>query len=411
MQLREIVDAATADEPPLACSTDEIIAAGRRAERRRRAGFASAGAAGLVAVVVAGTFALSSVKPSTPEPVTGVGAGAGQGADVTWPDAQGFTFTFRAFEAGGFHVQDPIVASTAYQIAPVYQEGRTTDDPPTANDLPTANDPPTANDLPTIDDLPADGKTREQVLQKLAAGKQLTGGTLYAYLTLYRPGAFDPSGITGGTSLVVAGRRAVESTRTAPAGRQLAWEYADNAWAVVNAFTSSPAPSLADLSALVTALKPSPAEPAKLPFTVGYVPSGYLPVEIGMHAMPGLNGIAAARDGDYGGATYANPVPATTGLTEPYGGPEGRRVPGSFSIFVTPSSSSNQKAKAGETECYQQTGEAFCNVWSADGNVQVQVVSSGQLSATEITRIAESVKVADVRNEATWTSAAEALQP
>ncbi|TBL23888.1 hypothetical protein EYA84_31885, partial [Verrucosispora sp. SN26_14.1] len=58
-QLHEIVAAVTVDEPPMSRSVDQIVTAGRKAERRRRAGFASAGAAGLVAAVVAGTFALT----------------------------------------------------------------------------------------------------------------------------------------------------------------------------------------------------------------------------------------------------------------------------------------------------------------------------------------------------------------
>ena len=61
MQLHDLVDAVTGDEPPLARTVDDIILAGRRAERRRRAGFASAGAAGLVAVAVAGAFLLPAL--------------------------------------------------------------------------------------------------------------------------------------------------------------------------------------------------------------------------------------------------------------------------------------------------------------------------------------------------------------
>lgn len=393
MQLHEVVDAATADEPPLAYSTDEIIAAGRRAQRRRRIGFASAGAGGLVAVAVAGALALPLAQPATPGQSAAIDAGASQSAAATWPGAAPFTFTFTAFDAGRFHVQNPIVASTAYQIASVYEDGRTT------------------NDMPVTDDQSDQTNQSDQIKQKALAATRSTDRSLYAYLTLYRPGAFNPSGIRDGTSLTVAGHKAVESTTTDPVSRQLAWEYADDAWAVIDAFTSDPDPSFEDLSALVSGLKPGTPASAELPFTVGYVPSGYTPVEIGTHALPGLNGIAMAREGDYGGATYANPAPAITGLTTPYGGSDGNPVPGGFSIFVTPSSSSNQSAEAGGTHCYQQPGEAFCNVWSADGTVDVQVVSSGQLSASEMTRIGQSVEVADVHNQATWTAATDALRP
>ncbi|WP_223884156.1 hypothetical protein [Micromonospora craniellae] len=362
-------------------SVDQIVAAGRRAERRRRAGFASAGAAGLVAAVVAGTFALTPGTSATPEQANTIVAGAAPGAEATWPDAPPFSFTFRAFDAGPLRVQDPVVVSTAYQIASVYMDGKTTHDRPVDDD--------------------SEQPDRRDGKRPPVAGGNSPGGTLFAHLTLYRPGAFDPAGITGGTSSTIAGHQAVEST-VEPAGRQLAWEYADDAWAVVTAYTSSPEPSIADLSVLVTALKPSPATPATLPFRVGYLPAGLTPVEVGTHALPGMDGIAQARAGNYGGVTYADPAPATTGLTRPYGDPERIGIPDSLSISVTPASSSNQQAKAGQTECHQATDAPFCNRWTSDGAVQVQVLSTAGLSLAELTRIAESVEVADVDDELTW---------
>src|SRR5512142_1220423 len=128
MQLHEIVDVVTADEPPLARTVDEIVAAGRRSERRRRAGFASAGAAGLVAVAVTGAFALPSAggKQTTMTNNSAAAARtAGTASAAQWGAAEPFTFTFRGYDAGKFHVQNPIAASTAYQIASVYEDGRT----------------------------------------------------------------------------------------------------------------------------------------------------------------------------------------------------------------------------------------------------------------------------------------------
>ncbi|MGW0501347.1 hypothetical protein [Micromonospora sp. NPDC003241] len=385
-QLHEIVAAVTVDEPPMSRSVDQIVTAGRKAERRRRAGFASAGAAGLVAAVVAGTFALTPGAPGTAEPPTTIVAGAAPDAEATWSDAPPFSFTFRAFDAGPLRVQDPVVVSTAYQIASVYMDGRVTHDRP-------------------VED--SETPVRRNGKRPPAAGTDSTQRPLYAYLTLYRPGAFDPAGIVGGTSSTIAGRQAVEST-VEPAGRQLAWEYADDAWAVVTAYTGTPEPSIADLSALVTALKPSPAVPATLPFRVGYLPAGHTPVEVGTHALPGLVGISQARAGNFGGATYADPAPATTGLTAPYGDNESDTIPDSVSIHVTPASSSNQQAKAGKTKCYQVSGDPFCNRWTADGTVQVQVLSTGGLSVAELTRIVESVEVVDVNDGNTWVPVLQA---
>jgi hypothetical protein len=377
MQLREFVDAMTADEPPLAHGVDDIIAAGRRAERRRRAGFASAGAAGLVAVAVGAAFALPSfgAQPApTAEPATVV------------PKA--FNFTFQGYDAGPFHVQDPITVSGAYEMAPVYLDGRFTNDKSIS-----------ADETPD-----SDAQTKARI---------------NAWLTVYRPGAFDPSGIKGGQARTVAGRTAVQATLPAdlepdkppaPGNKMLAWEYADNAWAVVTSISNSrDEPSFADLGALVPGLKPGPAKPAMLPFTVGHVPDGYEPVQVGSRALPGLGGINLARDGDYGGVTYARPVPATTGLTAPYEQGIAGPLPGSFSIFVQPSRNGNQQAVPGRTECYKY---AVCNVWSADGRTLVQVTAhdtGAELSTAELTKIVESIEVADVAEAATWKPAAEAL--
>jgi hypothetical protein len=394
MQLHEIVDTVTADEPPLARDADDIIAAGRRAERRRRAGFASACAAGLVAVAVGGVFALPSAGGQQAAPTGGAGpAGAAPAAEAEWGEAAPFTYTFQAYEAGKFQVQDPIVASTAYQIASVYQDGRISNDKPASGNE-------------------AAGAAKD----KKAGGEP----SIYAYLTVYRPGSFDPAGIKDGKSLTVAGHKAVQATLPAgldpenaivPGNKALAWEYTDNAWAVVTSISSDAEdPSFTDLSELVTGLKPSAPEPATVPFKVGYVPAGYQPVQIGTHALPGLNGIANARGGDYGGATFARPAPATTGLSAPFETVDGL-IDNGLSIFVTPSRNSNQQAQPGRTKCF---AGGFCNVWSADGKVQIQVsdeATGKKLPAAELTRIAESVTVADVDDEKTWTPAATALQP
>ncbi|WP_433117455.1 hypothetical protein [Micromonospora sp. CA-246542] len=410
MQLRDLVDTVTSDEPPMARTVDDIIALGRRAERRRRAGFASAGAAGLVAVAVAGVLvlpALSAEKKTTPAPAGVTMSTPGQ---VAWSDAEPFTFTFSGYDAGTLHVQDPIVASTAYQIASVYSDGHDSNDRPVSEE---EADPP--------------GVGTEMESKKGAADDK---PNLWAYLTVYRPGAFDATGIKGGTSVTVAGRKALRATlpvgldpRNEPDTRNklFAWEYTDNAWAVVTSVSTDEAtPSFEDLGGLVEGLKPSRPTPALVPFTVGYVPAGYQPLQIGTHAMPGLSGIAAARAGDYGGATYTRPAAPTSGLTAPYDSAEDG-IENGFHIFVTPNTSSNQSPEPGATRCYgaseasgRNADGGFCNIWSADGRVVLQVSSAGlgaRLPRAELEKIAKGITVADVRNESTWTPAATALRP
>ncbi|MDG4807560.1 hypothetical protein O7634_12440 [Micromonospora sp. WMMD1120] len=415
MQLPELVDAVTADEPPLTRSIDDIVTAGRRAERRRRMGFASAGAAGLVVVAVAGAFALPALgvdrnPAGTPAPA---GPAASGPLDAVWPAAAPFIFTFQGYDAGTLHVRDPIVASTGYQIAPVYSDRHTSKDRPV-----------------TEEEAAAPGRGTERDKKMAAAGGK---PSLWAYLTVYRPGVFDPAGITDGTAVTVAGRRAVRAALptgfdprlpTEAGNKLFAWEYADNAWAAVTSYSSDDAtPSFEDLGGLVEGLKPGRPTPALVPFRVGYVPDGYQPLQIGTHAMPGLFGIATARAGDFGGATYARPAPPPSGLTVPYDATEDAIADG-FHIFVTPSTSSNQPPEPGVTRCYDGSERrdpksypddgGFCNIWSRDGTVVLQVSAAGlgnRLPQAELERVARSITVADVRNESTWTPAEEALHP
>ena len=412
MQLHELVDAVTGEEPPMRRTADDIIAAGRRAERRRRAGFASVGVAGLVVVAVAGAFTLPTLgaeRSTTAAPVP-AGATTSGSTGARRPDAAPFTFTFAGYDAGTLHVQNPIVTSTGYQIASVYSDNHTSNDKPVTGE---------------------ETKARGDVItqkRKAAGGKP----SLWAYLTVYRPGVFDPAGIKGGEEVTVAGRRAVQATLPVgldprnpvyPGNKVFAWEYAHNAWAAVTSFSGDMAtPSFRDLGGLVGGLKPSRPKPALVPFTVGYVPSGYLPLQTGTHAMPGLSGIATARAGDYGGATYTRPAAPTSGLTAPYDAAEGAIKDG-FHIFVTPSSSANQSPEPGATKCYPGAdrrlaaggaGGGFCNIWSADGTVSLQVSGMGlgnALPLAELEKIARGIRVADVRNESTWTPAAQALRP
>ncbi|MGY4912540.1 hypothetical protein [Micromonospora aurantiaca (nom. illeg.)] len=399
MQLRELVDAVTGDEPPMSRTVDDIVAAGRRAERRRRTRFATVGAAGLVAVAVAGAVTLPTLGAKRTAGDTPALSAASRPVGAAWPDAAPFTFTFRGYDAGTLHVQDPIVTSTAYQIASVYSDRHTSNDKPVTAD---------------------EAESMEQ--KRTAAGAK---PTLWAYLTVYRPGAFDPAAIKDGQNVTVAGRKAVRATLPFgldprnpldPGNKLFAWEYADNAWAAVTSISGDTAtPSFDDLGGLVTGLKPARPTPAPLPFTVGYVPRGYVPLQTGTHAMPGLSGIAAARGGDYGGATYTRPALPTSGLTAPFDSVEGAIRDG-FHIFVTPSTSANQSPEPGAAKCYSGAVRSggFCNIWSADGSVVVQVSSEGvggKLPQAELRRIAEGISVADVRDESTWTPAAAALTP
>ncbi|MEU4691412.1 hypothetical protein [Actinoplanes sp. NPDC023714] len=395
MRLHEVVDLATSDAPPDGNTIDDIVGKGRRAQRRRRAGFAGAGAA-LAVVAVSAAVTVPSIfggtEQSTLPPAAAPSVATANKAEAaTWEfPADPFQFTFKAFDAGRWHVADPIVASTSYQIASVYLDGRT------------------SNDRAATEEEVAE---MEENLNKKMRGEAVPEKpTIYAYLVVYRPGAYDPAKLTGATKLTVDGREAYQVGGPGNGGmtrRTLAWQYEADAWAVLEAHSNSEEdPSDAELQKIVSGLKPSKAEPATLPFTLDYVPAGYQPVELGSHAISGLNGIAGARGGDYGGAIFANPAPATTGLVEPYGGVDGASLPGSFEIFVVPQSNSNQTTGNTTIKC----GNGFCTHRSEDGKTSIQVASDGRLSDGEMTKILEGLTLKNVKDDSTWANAADALK-
>jgi hypothetical protein len=389
--LHEVVDLATSNAPPDRNTVDEIVGRGRRVQRRRRAGFAGAGAAFAV-VAVSAAVALPSVFGGTAQgPAIEAAAppALGQAAEpARWQfPTDPFQFTFGAFDAGRWHVAAPTVVSTSYQIASVYLDGRTTNDKAVS------------------------GAESDRIGDrgKRGAAARSTEPTIFAYLTLYRPGAFDPAGLTGATRLTVEGREAYQVSSTEygyMTRRTLAWSYAPDAWAVLSTNSDSAQdPSEAELHTIVKGLKPTRATPATLPFTLDHVPAGYQPVELGSHTIAGLPGIAAARNGDHAGAVFAKPAPATTGLVEPYGGVDGTDLPGSFTIFVVPSKNSNQTTGDSSIDC----GNGHCTHRSKDGRTSIQVASGGRLSDAEMTRILKGLRLKNVKDDSTWVDAATAF--
>lgn len=378
MRLHEVVDLALVDAPPSVTSVDEIVRKGRKVQRRRRATFAGAGAALAVAAVSAGALVLPSARETPPAQVA---------TSVEFPvPANPFTWTYGAYDIGRWHVAAPQVVSTAYQISAIYRDGLVTDDQGT---------PPTA-------DL---AKKRVKELN-LGHGKRL-----YAFLVVYRPGAFDPATLpSAAEKLTVEGHQArifAGSPGTKADGhRILAWEYSANAWAVADIRSEqSKDPSNSDMKELVRGLRPTASIEATVPFTVGYVPAGYRAVELGSHAMSGMNGIAMARENDYGGAVYTNQPPATTGLSSPFGGVGGDDLPGSFQIFVVPTTNTSQQDRSTDIKC----GNGFCTTHSADGDVVIQVASEGRLSDAEMTKVIQGLRLADVKNDKTWPTATAGL--
>ncbi|MEV0717148.1 hypothetical protein [Asanoa sp. NPDC050611] len=367
--MKDVVDLAVSTEPPPRYGVEEIVAQGKRVQRRRRArGWAASGTA---ALAVLGVVATVVAQGGTTTPAQETAAALALPVSAPPP----FTFTVAGYQVGPMRVAPPIDVSTAYQLSPVYAEGLTT------------------NDRAVEESDPA------------------SGPTLYAYLTVYRAGAYDPGKLVGASPVEVAGRPGLELAaqgRGMAIVRTLAWQYDTGAWAVIDASSSeTDNPSAAQLRDLAAGLRGAAPTPARVPVKLGYVPAGYQLGEVSMHAMTGLNGIAAARDGDYAGLLFGKPALPVTGLTTPHGGVDGVDLPGTFTLYVVPAKNSNQQPSPG-ISCLQ----GFCNRWSPDSKVQMQVVSQGArgLSNAEMTKILNHITLGDVSNDSTWTKVTDAVR-
>ncbi|XVU25692.1 hypothetical protein ACQPZJ_01140 [Actinoplanes sp. CA-054009] len=205
-------EAARQDAPPLRRSVDEVVAAGRRRQRRQTAAWVSVAAVAVVAAIGVPqvlTPRAESVNPPAGSPPAS--PSATRSSEVA--------YTFRGFAAGRFRVADPTAWRPAVQQADI-----------------------------------------------------LDGAMPVGNLTVYNDGV-DPRRIYPDAQVTAAdpvgGRQAVtiSATRT-----MLAWEYADGQWALA---ASAQDMSLSDARQVAEAFKPSPAHAITVPLRVRSLPEGY----------------------------------------------------------------------------------------------------------------------------------------
>jgi hypothetical protein len=265
-----------------------------------------------------------------------------------------FSFTVRGWKAGRLRVSDPVIVSTAYQMSAV--------------------------------------ETSE---------KQVAG-----VLTVFRPGAYDPATLTGAEQTTVGERPAKwHGSYTPPASagstnQLLAWQYADDAWALLRIYSVET--SVGELRTLAAGLTMSEATPAKMPFTMSYVPAGYRPVEVAMHTIPTESGVVGIHDGDYGGAVFARPAPKPTGLEGPWDPSAEGPIADNFVIFVVRGETVH---RTGTPQCR----ESFCFLWTGDGRVRIEVVTTGGLPDREAIKILNGMELATVSDDSTWTPTRDAV--
>jgi len=347
----EVVDLATSDAPPLRTDVEAIVAAGRRRRRNRRLAIGT-GVPVAVAVLAATAIAvpIRLSREAAPMPV----APAEAAPALTFPAPSGpFTFTIKPYKAGAYRVATLTAVGAAYQRGPVYKDGR----------------------------------------------------QAVAELVVYRPGAFAPDQLRSPKKVTVAGHPGWTATSSLR-HPVLAWEYASGAWATLE----SVGVPQKDQIAIAAGLVPGPQVPARLPFTVGRVPAGYVPIEAtdGSYPGPQLGDTPAITH--YGGVLFNNPAPAATGLTEPWNYGIGRT--GGFYIAIVPASESNYQLKPGEPRPSSPScaSEALCHWWSRDGQTQIELVGDGKIPDGELIRILRSVQLADLAHPETWPLASDVVK-
>ena len=368
--MHEVVNMATDDGPPLGVSADDIVASGRRVQRRRRAGLAAGLAMVAVAAVAVTTTALVPARQRTGKEAASAAVPSSRAVTKTAAGpllADPIEFTFSGYSVGPVHVQNPIVAGNAYQIAAVTVDG-TTD----------SRHPGKVSD-------PRDAKPR-----------------LDATLTLYRPGAYAVQRLAGATSTTVAGHRALKVEHHQSRGpwlRTLAWQYAANAWAVLDSNADrADLPTMRQLEATAAALTGAAARPVTVPFRLSYVPAGYDVFAVGDHMTGSLDAVGGPSATEYSGLFFAKSGLPRTGLLGPYD----NMMPGAFEIMI----SANTPDAPGTPGC----DSGLCTRLADGGKVSVEVASNaGSLSKAETMRVLDGIRLTDVHDAGTWLDIRTAL--
>jgi hypothetical protein len=127
-----------------------------------------------------------------------------------------------------------------------------------------------------------------QIAYVRAAGESHTSGSV----EVYEPGVFDPAPLLTGTQTTVDGQPAYfgwtenpfsgdESGQYRKVQPTVAWEYAEDAWAVVRFDAPLGTEGIpTDLREIASAVEIGEAVPVLLPFQVGYRPDGLIPVNV-----------------------------------------------------------------------------------------------------------------------------------
>jgi hypothetical protein len=377
----ELLREAKAGAPPARYTVDEIVAGGRRRRRRHRVawtGGAAAGVAVLVAAALAAPQVLVGRHGAGPAPapaaasVRPAATPAAAAAALAYPAAP-FAYAFHGYTAGEFEVSDPVLVTPGYQEAFVRRHGETED---------------------------LYGSAGEVVATAPAASTMLT---------VYRPGVFRPTRFLHAEPVRVHDRpgyfgadityRDERGPHPRPA---LAWQYADNAWAVLSNLTPT-VYTKADLIKIAEGLPGSPAYPATVAFRASWTPPGYRVTSAG-----------TTDDYPNGGPYLVSSIrlvttrPAYQNLTQTIDASQTGTPTIRVALYPVAWTDSTHRHPGSPATC-NPGNHSLCYRMTADGKYLAEVVGSGGQSQADLKRILDGLTFAQVGDGSTWFPLAEAV--
>jgi len=298
--------------------------------------------------------------------------------------ADSFTGNIAGFTAGNLTVTDTVHVTPGYQVAVVVAEGRGT---------------PIQDETGTIHQRPND----------------------VGQLVVYRAGVFDPVAVKSGERVSingapgyyqkpVAGEPSTADSKIAAQSivdSTLAFQYADNAWAVVTTRANAKITEK-QLIAVAGKLTSGTPKPVKIGFALAYVPAGFQ--------------LAAAGTSDnllqspFEGESYVRLLKGDfpyRGLTAPADNPfvVGKKQLPLIQVAVYPRWYGKYVSPRGKPVLDAFCGaESLCYRISANGRYDVEVNGGGAVPNAELLKMLKLIKFAEPDDAGTWFNATDAVR-
>ncbi|WP_433213417.1 hypothetical protein ACQP00_01940 [Dactylosporangium sp. CS-047395] len=357
--------------PPMRRDVDDFVSAGRKRRAKHRL-LQGGAAATLTAAAVFAALVIPQALSSAPSAPVGAGATA---VPPAYPDAQ-WTYSLSGYKAGEFTVTAP------EHITPGYQELYV-----------------------------RHGNENENMYDGTSGGVAATSPLYSATVTVYRPGVFQPTKFAAGEHVTVNGRPGlylsdamyIDSADLAPAP-ELAWQYTDNAWAVVSSVIGGRY-NKADLLKVAGGLTGAAATPATVAIKTTYTPAGY-------------SLTSAGRTDDFpSGASYmaaslrlSKVRPSYASLTEPVDASTGHGPTVRIALYPTEFTDDTHRKPGSAAYC--NSGNAnLCFRMSADGKYLAEIYADGGASIpqAELLKTLDNLQFADPKQPSTWFPVTEAV--